>query len=194
MLQATGLSCRRSRRPLFSDLTVSLSEGEVLHVRGANGSGKSTLLRILMGLFTDYEGSVDWELERAPLYLGHKSAIKLRLTVQENIRWLCELQDIEVASSDIDRVLALLGLAGYQETPCARLSEGQRKRVGLARFFLCHNPCWIMDEPFSAIDPVGLASLQQVMEAHLHEGGAIILTSHQQLPLDGPAKYLDLSS
>ena len=193
MLQATGLSCRRSRRPLFSDLTVSLSEGEVLHVRGANGSGKSTLLRILMGLFTDYEGSVDWELERAPLYLGHKSAIKLRLTVQENIRWLCELQDIEVASSDIDRVLALLGLAGYQETPCARLSEGQRKRVGLARFFLCHNPCWIMDEPFSAIDPVGLASLQQVMEAHLHEGGAIILTSHQQLPLDGPAKYLDLS-
>ena len=74
------------------------------------------------------------------------------------------------------------------------LSEGQRKRVGLARFFLCHNPCWIMDEPFSAIDPVGLASLQQVMEAHLHEGGAIILTSHQQLPLDGPAKYLDLSS
>ena len=194
MLQATGLSCRRSRRPLFSELTVSLSEGEVLHVRGANGSGKSTLLRILMGLFTDYEGSVDWELERAPLYLGHKSAIKLRLTVQENIRWLCELQDIEVASSDIDRVLALLGLAGYQETPCARLSEGQRKRVGLARFFLCHNPCWIMDEPFSAIDPVGLASLQQVMEAHLHEGGAIILTSHQQLPLDGPAKYLDLSS
>ena len=193
MLQATGLSCRRSRRPLFSELTVSLSEGEVLHVRGANGSGKSTLLRILMGLFTDYEGSVDWELERAPLYLGHKSAIKLRLTVQENIRWLCELQDIEVASSDIDRVLALLGLAGYQETPCARLSEGQRKRVGLARFFLCHNPCWIMDEPFSAIDPVGLASLQQVMEAHLHEGGAIILTSHQQLPLDGPAKYLDLS-
>jgi len=193
MLQATGLSCRRSRRPLFSDLTVSLSEGEVLHVRGANGSGKSTLLRILMGLFTDYEGSVDWELERAPLYLGHKSAIKLRLTVQENIRWLCEFQDIEVASSDIDRVLALLGLAGYQETPCARLSEGQRKRVGLARFFLCHNPCWIMDEPFSAIDPVGLASLQQVMEAHLHEGGAIILTSHQQLPLDGPAKYLDLS-
>ena len=194
MLQATGLSCRRSRRPLFSDLTVSLSEGEVLHVRGANGSGKSTLLRILMGLFTDYEGSVDWELERAPLYLGHKSAIKLRLTVQENIRWLCELQDIEVASSDIDRVLALLGLAGYQETPCARLSEGQRKRVGLARFFLCQNPCWIMDEPFSAIDPVGLASLQQLMEAHLHEGGAIILTSHQQLPLDGPAKYLDLSS
>jgi len=194
MLQATGLSCRRSRRPLFSELTVSLSEGEVLHVRGANGSGKSTLLRILMGLFTDYEGSVDWALERAPLYLGHKSAIKLRLTVQENIRWLCELRDIEVASSDIDRVLALLGLAGYQETPCARLSEGQRKRVGLARFFLCQNPCWIMDEPFSAIDPVGLASLQQVMEAHLHEGGAIILTSHQQLPLDGPVKYLDLSS
>ena len=50
MLQATGLGCQRSRRWLFSDLSISLDYGELLHIRGINGSGKSTLLRILMAV------------------------------------------------------------------------------------------------------------------------------------------------
>ena len=194
MLQATGLGCQRSRRRLFSDLSISLAGGELLHVRGANGSGKSTLLRILMGLYTDFEGEVEWHLERAPLYIGHKTAVNLRLTVEENTQWLCRVQDVNASSSDIDRVLAEIGLAGYQKTPCGRLSEGQRKRVGLARFFLCKNPCWIMDEPFSAIDTSGLSFLYHAVEAHVGQGGSAILTSHQELTLDLPFKRLELTS
>ena len=194
MLQATGLGCQRSRRRLFSDLSISLAGGELLHVRGANGSGKSTLLRILMGMYTDFEGQVEWRLERAPLYIGHKTAVNLRLTVEENIQWLCGVQDVNASSSDIDRVLAEIGLAGYQEKPCGRLSEGQRKRVGLARFFLCQNHCWIMDEPFSAIDSSGLSFLYRAVEAHIGQGGSVILTSHQDLDLDLPVKRLELIS
>ena len=71
MLQASGLRCERDRRQLFSDLAVQLSPGEMLQVKGKNGSGKTTLLKILVGLFTDFEGDISWDLERPPLYLGH---------------------------------------------------------------------------------------------------------------------------
>ena len=194
MLQATGLGCQRSRRWLFSDLSISLGYGELLHVRGINGSGKSTLLRILMGLYTDFEGEVEWQLERTPLYIGHKTAINVRLTVKENIQWLCRLQDFDAGLSDIDQVMAEIGLTGYKDMPCGRLSEGLRKRVGLARFFLCQNICWIMDEPFSAIDTSGLSFLYNAMEAHVGGGGSVILTSHQEVALDVPVKHLELIS
>ncbi len=193
MLQASGLSCQRSRRWLFNDLSISLAGGELLHVRGANGSGKSTLLRILMGLYSDYEGEIEWQLERAPLYLGHKTSVNLRLTAKENIQWICRLQDVHVAQSDIDQALSQIGLAGYHDTPCGRLSEGQQKRVGLARFFLCQNKLWIMDEPFSAIDITGLSFLYSALETHVREGGSAILSSHQELKLAVPVKYLELT-
>ena len=66
MLQATGLTCQRSRNRLFDNLCFSLDSSEILHVRGANGSGKSTLLRILMGLFTDYEGNKGKQISASP--------------------------------------------------------------------------------------------------------------------------------
>ena len=194
MLHATGLSCQRSRRWLFNDLSISLASGELLHVRGENGSGKSTLLRILVGLCSDHEGAIEWQLERAPLYLGHKTGVNLRLTAKENIRWICRLQDVNVLPSGIDQVLAQIGLKGYQDTPCSRLSEGQRKRVGLARFFLCQNMCWILDEPFSAIDARGLSFLYSALEKHVREGGSAILSSHQELELDVRVKHIELSS
>ena len=194
MLHATGLSCQRSRRWLFNDLSISLASGELLHVRGENGSGKSTLLRILVGLCSDHEGAIEWQLERPPLYLGHKTGVNLRLTAKENIRWICRLQDVNVLPSGIDQVLAQIGLKGYQDTPCSRLSEGQRKRVGLARFFLCQNMCWILDEPFSAIDARGLSFLYSALEKHVREGGSAILSSHQELELDVRVKHIELSS
>lgn len=192
MLQASGLQCQRARRELFRDVSISLNSGELLHVRGPNGSGKSTLLRILMGLYTDFEGEIAWQLEQPPLYIGHKTAVNQRLTVEENVQWLCRLQGTSVDVTAVDDVLARLGLAGYQETPCGRLSEGQRKRVGLARFLLISNSCWVMDEPFASIDTDGLGFLQESMQSQLEQGGSIILTSHQDLAFTDSAKQLEL--
>jgi len=180
MLRASGLSCARDRRHLFTALDVSLDAGQLVQVTGRNGSGKTTLLKILTGLYTEFEGEVTWSIERPPLYLGHSPGVNPRLTVTENLGWLCHLQDTDAALADIDEVLDVLGMAGYQDTYCHNLSEGQRKRVNLARFLLCENPCWIMDEPFSSIDSTGLRYLEEKMQAHLEQGGGIILTSHQR--------------
>lgn len=194
MLQVRGLSCERGDRQLFAGLSFSLSSGEILQFTGSNGSGKTTLLKMLMGLFTDYSGEIDWSLDKPPLYLGHRPGLSDRLTVLENLRWLCALQGIEPAPADLDNALELIGLAGYQDTACGSLSEGQRKRVNLSRFLLCDNPCWIMDEPFSAIDRSGLTFLETRMQAQLAAGGAILLTSHQALELDAKITRVELAS
>ena len=190
VLAVTGLSCERDGRALFADLSFSLDKGGLLQVTGGNGSGKSTLLRILMGLFSDYDGDISWEVEMPPLYLGHRHGIKLALTVAENLNWQCRLLGGD--ASQVAAVVAQLGLAGYEDLPCSQLSEGQRKRVGLGRFLLVHNPCWVMDEPFSAIDAAGMGFLSGCLESHLDAGGAAIFTSHQPVPVDRPVMSVAL--
>lgn len=193
MLQARALGCERGGRTLFSDLDLDLSAGQALQVLGSNGSGKTTLLKILMGLYQEFSGEVDWDLPGAPLYLGHRPGVSDRLTVEENLDWLCRLQDVTPADEVLDRALSDLGLHGYQDTLCRHLSAGQRKRVNLARFFVCANVCWVMDEPFASIDDKGFALLEGKMQQHLEEGGSVLLTSHQELNLPDIRK-LDLSA
>ena len=192
MLQAISLHCDRSRRQLFTALDISVAPGQLLQVRGPNGSGKTTLLKILVGLYTDYRGDIEWSLDRPPLYLGHSPGVNSRMTVVENLKWLCQLQGEHCDDQSIDLVLDALGLHGYQETNCSSLSEGQRKRVNLARFFLVNNPCWVMDEPFSAIDADGLSFLMAILQEHLDVNGGIIISTHQPITIDRPINTLAL--
>jgi heme exporter protein A len=179
MLETQQLTCERNHRFLFQDLSISLNKGEVLQIDGANGAGKSTLLKILAGLYEDFEGEVMWQVEDYPLYIGHKVGMKDAMSARENLMWLADLQATEVSQGDIVAALAKVSLAGYEDVLCGEMSEGQRKRVNLARLFLLHNPVWILDEPFSAIDKEGVACITDRIKEHLSDGGTVILTSHQ---------------
>ena len=75
MLQVRNAGCERDGRQLFEDLSFSLAPGELLQVVGGNGSGKSTLLRALLGLYTDCQANINWSVDEAPLYLGHRLGI-----------------------------------------------------------------------------------------------------------------------
>lgn len=193
MLQVSALGCERDRRQLFADVSFSLAPSELLQVLGANGSGKSTLLRILTGVYTDYTGEVTWDMTRPPVYLGHRPGVKAQLTVMENLRWMLAMRQVTCDPSDIESAMHDLALTGYEDTLCAQLSEGQRKRVALARFYLCDDPCWIMDEPFSAIDQTGLASLKLALNRHTSRGGAVIFSTHQVIDFNQPIRTLELS-
>ncbi len=193
MLQVQALSCERADRSLFTDLTFQVVPGQLLQIVGSNGSGKSTLLRCLVGLYSAYQGEILWTLEAPPLYAGHRPGVKDHLTVSENIRWTCALRGATPTPVALEQALDTLALSGYGSIYCGNLSEGQRKRVGLAQFLLLDNPCWIMDEPFSAIDGTGLGLLRQKLEAHLDTGGAVILSSHQAVEIDHPITSLALS-
>ncbi len=192
MLRVEDLYCERQSRVLFEGLSFQVRPGELMQVKGGNGTGKTTLLKILTGLYEDYSGDVDWDLAAWPLFVGHKPGVKDQLTARENLGWLMKLGGQETGDETILDALSRVGLRGYEDTPCAHLSQGQRKRVNLARLYLSGHPAWVLDEPFSAIDVDGVGELQTRIENYLDSGGLVILTSHQTLAIRGNVRSLEL--
>lgn len=192
-LELVNLSCERDGRGLFSGLNARVRGGEVLQVQGPNGSGKTTLLRVLTGLSSSYEGQLRWcgadlsesryDYQSQLLYIGHQPGVKRVLTPQENLAWYRDLGG--ATECDISSALAEVGLAGYEDLPCYRLSAGQLRRVALARLYLSRTRIWILDEPFTAIDYQGVDKLREVFSRHVAGGGVLILTTHQDLGMEG---------
>ncbi len=193
LLQVQGLSCVRGDRCLFSKLDFPLSRGELLYVHGHNGCGKTTLLRALCGLVLPDEGDILWQGEsirrlredytREVLYLGHLNGIKGDLTGVENLRISAALDGHGVTENEAWNALERIGLHGHEDLPTRVLSQGQKRRVGLARLLINRSPLWILDEPFSALDVGAVELLQLVIREHLEKGGMVILTTHQEVEL-----------
>lgn len=196
MLIVNQLTCERDDRLLFKDVSFAVGEGDLLQIKGANGSGKTTLLRSLVGLFQDYTGEILLkpsfsENQSELLYIGHQPGIKLNLTAQENVRWYSQLHDQSSQASIVD-ALEVVGLRGFEDILCEQLSEGQKRRVALARLSISRARLWILDEPFSAIDQEGVAQFEQLFDQHLQKGGAIIMTTHHMMKPNERMKVLML--
>ncbi len=203
MLEVTKLECRRGDRQLFAGLDFVVGAGTLLHVRGRNGSGKTTLLRTLCGLFAPDAGEVRWRGEsirelgedyhRDLLYFGHLNGIKCDLTGMENLAIGATLDGDRVDQSAILEALRRMGLTGFEDLPTRLLSQGQKKRVALARLVLNRSPLWVLDEPFTALDLDAVTLLQGLIADHVAGGGLAVLTTHQEVPLtSGQAERLDL--
>lgn len=205
-LEARGLVCVRGDRPLFSGVEFALLPGEALHVRGANGAGKTSLLRMVSGLSAPAEGDVRWagesifalreEFFSQLLFLGHAAALKDELTALENLVIGATLSGHRVEPSEARAALAAIGLKGREDLPARALSQGQRRRVNLARFLLPGAPrLWVLDEPFSALDVKAVAHLAEIIGNHLSGGGMLIYTTHQDVDFPaGAVKTLTIAS
>ncbi len=194
MLQIESLSCFRQDRYLFKDLNATALPGQALQIVGENGSGKTTLFKILAGLFEDYDGRVITEDKAAILYLGHRYAVNDQLTPIENLKFLLKLNEIQLTPALLTAALARFQLSAEFDQPCAALSEGQKKRVALARLLLTSARIWLLDEAFSALDAPGRAVLSEVCQAHLASGGILIFSSHQGIPEFASATQLRLKA
>ena len=107
------------------------------------------------------------------------------------MRWYCGIDGGQPRCS-IKESLSEVGLKGFEDVPCHYLSAGQLRRVALARLFLTPSPLWVLDEPFTAIDKKGVSNLESLMQEHVNGGGAVILTTHQDLSIPS-IKKLDLN-
>jgi heme exporter protein A len=203
LLQARDLGCSRGDAALFSGLRFELMAGEALQIEGANGSGKTSLLRILAGLTPPDEGEVHWRGRditghRQPYqaelgYLGHHLGLKSELTATENLTLGLGVHGIHQAERDLETALARVGLGHRADLAVRSLSAGQRQRVALARLLLQGAVLWILDEPFTALDTDGVELVRGLAEAHLAQGGIVILTSHQVVALGSAMRKLSLS-
>jgi heme exporter protein A len=186
-------------------LSFDLEPGTLLHVRGRNGSGKTTLLRALCGLLTPDEGQINWNGEDSRrlgddyhaelLYCGHLNGIKSDLTGIENLRVSSTLDGDEVDDGQLWSAMEQMGLSGFEDLPTKVLSQGQKKRVALARLMVSNAPLWILDEPFTALDVDAVDMLQMLIAEHVAKDGMVILTTHQEVPLtSGQIRRLHLGN
>ena len=205
MLEAINLGCVRGDRRLFKDVNFSLEPGTFLQLQGPNGSGKTSLLRILCGLLAQVEGEVRWQGENTRslgedfftvvTYLGHRNGVKDELTALENLRVSNALNGIEVSVSKARSVLKQMGLGGRELLPARLLSEGQRRRVALARLVVCNTSVWLLDEVLTSLDKTATLLVKSLMEEHLTNGGIAVVATHQELGLSaGSIQRLELAT
>ena len=197
MLEMQNLAARRGGALLFSALDLSLPPGAALVVSGPNGSGKTTLLRILAGMTQPAEGTLRWRgremrafdpaLRAETLFIGHAPALKDELTALENLKSLTELHGVVATPDSLRRALDAWALTRRHALPARVLSQGQRRRVGLARLALLARPLWLLDEPSAALDDAGVATLTAAIAGHLARGGSAVIATHQELSLPADA-------
>jgi heme exporter protein A len=200
--EVKNLAFSREHRYLFRKVNFSLSAGDLLHVQGFNGAGKSSLLKILIGLISPQKGHVFWHgkaihsdysafCEKVS-YLGHKDGLKKTLTPIENVHHHLVLSGSACNQAMTNDLLQTLDLSRLRNTPCQRLSAGQRRKVALIPIILAKKPLWVLDEPFTALDNESINRLQALFFAHVAQGGMIIMASH--IALEKSVKVLNLGS
>jgi heme exporter protein A len=194
MLTAQSLACLRGDRLLFKNVGFELNAGGLLYVLGENGSGKSSLLRMLCGLLMPEDGAVYWGGKKIKedaenflsnlTYIGHLNGLKDDLTAQENLYMGARLAGSEVSEESALAALAAIGIAHCAKLPVRVLSQGQKRRVALARLWLTESKLWILDEPFAALDAASVDVLASRLSQHMSNGGMTIITTHQDVTIN----------
>lgn len=191
MLTLENISCSRGGHTLFKNLGFTIGDSCLLIIRGENGSGKTTLLETIACLRKADQGTVLYankdvrgehysEYCEIIQYVGHKGAIKLQLTVSENIEFWAKLRD---NLSAVPAAITFFGLENYADVLCSALSAGYKKRVALARLMVTNSEIWLLDEPFVNLDDDGKAALATLISARCERGGSVIITAHGDVPL-----------
>jgi heme exporter protein A len=186
IISVSHLEYQRNLHTLFSNVSFAGNAGQAIQIAGANGSGKTTLLYLLMKLLQPTKGSVQLNIEQVG-YLGHKLGIKQNLTAIENVYFASA-----VSKQQAKAILERVALTAHN-TLCQALSAGQQRRVAIALLLAKQKNIWLLDEPFTALDKQGVKLLIDLMSHHLKEGGIIIFTSHQQIPLPFVVNTIELT-
>ena len=197
-LVAHGLQKTYGARKVVKDVRLSVQGGEVVGLLGPNGAGKTTSFYMIVGLVRADAGEITLagqRVERLPIhrrsrlglsYLPQEASIFRKLTVEENIRAVLELQHDEhgkplsktVIEQLLDGLLNDLSIEKLRDSPAPALSGGERRRVEIARALATQPRFILLDEPFAGVDPIAVIEIQRIISFLKSRGIGVLITDH----------------
>src|SRR5947207_11198633 len=197
-LAAENLEKVYKRRRVVRDVSVEIKQGEIVGLLGPNGAGKTTTFYMVVGLVRCDAGTIHIDgvaVERKPIhqrsrlglsYLPQEASIFRKLTVEENIRAVLELQQDEqgkplkpaLLEQMLDGLLHDLSIDKLRESPAPALSGGERRRVEIARALATRPRFILLDEPFAGVDPIAVIEIQRIISFLKARGIGVLITDH----------------
>lgn len=183
-------------RVVVKDVSLAVDGGEVVGLLGPNGAGKTTCFYMIVGLLAANGGEMFIEADgretkithlpihkRARLglsYLPQENSVFRKLTVQENIRAVLELQDYDAPTLEtrLDELLEELHITHLRNQPAVALSGGERRRVEIARALATRPRFILLDEPFAGVDPIAVLDIQKIIRFLKERGIGVLITDH----------------
>lgn len=191
-LEVVSIAKSYDKRPVLTDISLSVGKGEVLGLLGPNGAGKTTCFYSIMGLVKPDSGRILMDGEdvtglpmyrRAVLGLGYlpqETSIFRGLTVEQNIATVLELAepDRDARREGLERLLDEFGLTRLRSAPAMALSGGERRRCEIARALAANPSIMLLDEPFAGIDPLSISDIRDLVIDLKKRGIGVLITDH----------------
>ena len=191
-LKASNLKKRYKARTVVQDVSLEVQSGEVVGLLGPNGAGKTTCFYMMVGLVQLDGGSISLdgkEISRFPIhrrarlglsYLPQETSVFRKLTVQENVQAVLELQDLteEEIEERLESLLRELHIKHLRNNPALSLSGGERRRVEIARALATRPSFILLDEPFAGVDPIAVLDIQKIIGFLKQRGIGVLITDH----------------
>ncbi len=196
-LQVRSLQKSYGARQVVHDVSLDVASGEVIGLLGPNGAGKTTSFYMIVGLVPSEGGEIllDGErlsdlpihrrAERGLSYLPQEASVFRKLSVEDNIRAVLELQKVNdkpLAEDEIERrldlLLAELQIDKLRDSPSVALSGGERRRVEIARALATSPRFILLDEPFAGVDPIAVIEIQRIVRFLKDRGIGVLITDH----------------
>lgn len=191
-IKANNLKKFYNDKPVVNNLSFIVESGEIVGLLGPNGAGKTTSFYMVVGLIKPDSGNVylnNQDVTHLPIhkraiagigYLPQEPSVFRRLSVEDNIRLVLEMQNIseEEIQTKINGLLTDFGIDKLRKIIAIQLSGGERRRLEIARALATSPKFILLDEPFTGIDPIAIADIQKIIYKLKEKGIGILLTDH----------------
>lgn len=191
-LYSKGLTKSYKRRTVVSDVSINVTQGEIVGLLGPNGAGKTTTFYMFVGLVTPKSGKIfldDRNLTNMPMYkrarlgigyLSQEASVFRNLTVRENLESILQFFDLsgQEIQRRVDQLVEEFGLQTVVDSKGYSLSGGERRRTEIARALVTDPNFILLDEPFAGVDPIAVEDIQEIVAQLRHRNIGIFITDH----------------